>query len=332
MVDWLYPNESGLYCKPGNFYIDPWRPVNHALITHGHADHARTNNENVLCTHETQLIMKHRYGAAAGKHFQVAKYGETLKINDTRVSFFPAGHIWGSAQILICYKGHRLVISGDYKRRPDPTCPQFEPVPCETFITEATFGMPVFTHPDDGFELRKLIQSMFLNEERVHLVGCYALGKCQRIILRLRELGYHNRIYLHGSMIGLIDLYKAHGFDFGDIGHVSKLEKDQLSNQLVLCPPSALKDRWSRRFDNPVIGFASGWMRILQRAKQKGVELPIVISDHADWPELIQTLHDINPIEVLVTHGREESLLHYAKQHGFDAHPLSIFHAEGEED
>ncbi len=276
--------------------------------------------------------MKHRYGVAAGKQFQQAKYGESIKINDTVVSFFPAGHIWGSAQILIDYKGYKLVISGDYKRRSDPTCSLFEPIPCDTFITEATFGMPVFTHPDDGVELQKLINSLEQQKDRVHLMGCYSLGKCQRIILRLRELGYHKKIYLHGAMVGLIDLYTSYGFDFGEIDHISTLPKENFSNQLVLCPPSALKDRWSRRFDNPVIGFASGWMRILQRAKQKGIELPIIMSDHADWPELIQTLKEVNPSEVLVTHGREEALIYYAQQQGFIAKPLSIFHLESEED
>lgn len=332
MVDWLYSNENGLYCKPGNFYIDPWRPVSHALITHGHADHARTNNEHVLTTYETQQIMQHRYGAAAGRQFQNLAYGQSLTIGQTQVTFYPAGHIWGSAQILINYRGYRLVISGDYKRRPDPTCPLFEPIPCHTFITEATFGMPVFTHPSDKKELQKLIDSLTFHHDRVHLLGCYALGKCQRIILLLRELGYHNCIYVHGAMKGLIDLYAYHGFNFGEIAPVTALGKEHYKNQLVICPPSALKDRWSRRFPHTVICFASGWMRILQRAKQKGVELPLVISDHADWPELVQTLHDVNPEEVLVTHGREDALIYYAQQQGFRAKPLSIFHLEEEEE
>jgi putative mRNA 3-end processing factor len=329
-VEWLKIKEHGLYCEPGKFYIDPWRPVEYAVITHGHADHARPNNQNVLATSGTIAVMKHRYRDAAGKNLQALQYREPLKVNDISVSFYPAGHVWGSAQVLLDYRGQRVVISGDYKRRYDPTCEPFEPLSCEVFITEATFGLPIFTHPSDQEELHKIVISMEKYPDRAHLVGCYALGKCQRLLLRLRQLDFKRPIYLHGALEGLTALYQENGFDFGELCLVSGVNEKHLRGELILCPPSALADRWSRRFDDPVIGLASGWMRILQRSKQRGVELPLVISDHADWPELIKTLKDVNPNELWVTHGQEDALIHYAQAQGYTAKALSLVGMEGE--
>ena len=329
-VDWLKIKDHGLYCEPGGFYIDPWRPAEYAVITHGHADHARPNNKNILATPGTLEIMKHRYRDSCGEKIQSLPYYQPLKIKDIAVSFYPAGHVWGSAQVLLDYRGQRVVVSGDYKRRYDPTCEPFEPLSCDVFITEATFGLPVFTHPDDSLELQKLIDSLEFYRDRPHLVGCYALGKCQRLLLRLRQLGYSKPIYLHGALEGLTQLYHLHGFNFGELILVSTIDKKKLNGQLILCPPSALADRWSRRFEDPVIGLASGWMRILQRAKQKGIELPLVISDHADWPELIQTLEDVNPEQLWVTHGQEDALIHYAQSKGYVAKALSLVGMEGE--
>lgn len=329
-VDWLKIHESGLYCEPGRFYIDPWCPVDYAVITHGHGDHARPNHKHVLATPKTIAIMQHRFREAAGLTMQPLNYRQSLLVKDVIVSFFPAGHILGSAQILLEYRGERIVISGDYKRRYDPTCEPFEPIPCEVFITEATFGLPVFTHPDDGEELKKLIISMTKYPNRTHLVGCYALGKCQRLLLRLRQIGFDRPIFMHGAMQGMVDLYRQNGFDLGNIKLVNEVNKKLLDGQLILCPPSALADRWSRRFNDPVVGLASGWMRILQRAKQRGIELPLIISDHADWPELIQTLKDVNPEQLWVTHGQEEALIHYAQSQGYHAKALSLLGMEGE--
>jgi putative mRNA 3-end processing factor len=331
-VDWIKVREDGLYCEPGDFYIDPWRPVKHAIITHGHADHARPHHEHVLATPGTLAIMQHRFREAAGQMLQSLSYHRTLKIKDITLSFYPAGHVWGSAQVLLNYRGQRVVVSGDYKRRYDPTCEPFEPIPCDVFITEATFGLPIFTHPDDGEELQKLMTSMDKYQDRVHLVGCYALGKCQRLLLRLRQLGFQGPIYLHGALQGLTDLYCKAGFDFGELRLVSDIDKQHLKGQLIMCPPSALADRWSRRFQDPVIGLASGWMRILQRAKQRGIELPLVISDHADWPELTQTLKDVNPQQLWVTHGQEEALIHYAQCQGYEAKALWSVGREREEE
>lgn len=326
---WLKNLEDGLYCEPGDFYIDPFRPVNHAVITHGHADHARPDHHHVLATPSTIEIMKHRYGAAAGTVLQSLRYGDPLQIKGVRLFFYPAGHIMGSAQVLLEYRGERIVISGDYKRRFDPTCEAFEPRACDVFISEATFGLPVFTHPDDEKELQKLITSLSTHQDRPHLIGCYALGKCQRLLLRLRQLGFQSPIYLHGALQGLTEVYSKRGYDFGEVRSIIGADKKQFNGQLILCPPSALADRWSRRFQDPVIGLASGWMRILQRAKQRGIELPLIISDHADWPELIQTLKEVNPQQLWVTHGQEEALVHYAQTQGYEAKALASIGREG---
>ena len=331
-VDWLKIEAHGLYCEPGGFYIDPWHPVDYAVITHGHADHARPNNRHVLATPGTIAVMQHRYREAAGEIMQPLDYRQALRVRDVMVSFYPAGHVWGSAQALLEYRGQRVVVSGDYKRRPDPTCELFEPVPCDVFITEATFGLPVFTHPPDGDELKKIIVSMEKYPDRVHLVGCYALGKCQRLLMRLRQIGFEKPIYLHGALQGLTDVYGREGFDFGELRAAAEIDKKQAEGQLVLCPPSALADRWSRKFNDPVIGLASGWMRILQRAKQRGIELPLVISDHADWPELTQTLKDVNPQQLWVTHGQEDALIHYAQSQGYEAKALSLVGMEREDE
>jgi len=261
---------------------------------------------------------------------QALPFGQSVEIGGVRVSLHPAGHVLGSAQIRLEYKGSRVVLSGDYKRRRDPTCQAFEPVPCDVFITEATFGLPVFRHPDDGAEIARLLASRALFPDRAHLVGVYGLGKCQRVIRLIREAGYDGPILTHGAMEGLNALYQAHGVDLGDLRPVAGLEKAALRGALVVCPPSALADRWARRFDDPVVAMASGWMRVKQRAKQAGVELPLILSDHADWDELTATLADVGAPRIWVTHGREEALVHWARLAGFDAQALSLVGYEEE--
>jgi putative mRNA 3-end processing factor len=231
----------------------------------------------------------------------------------------------------LAYKGQRIVVSGDYKRRPDPTCPPFEPVPCDVFITEATFALPVFHHPSDAGEIGKLLRSVDTFPERTHLVGVYALGKCQRVIRLLREAGYDKRIWLHGGLMSLCKLYQEHGLDLGDVAPVSEAILETFRGAIVLCPPSALADRWSRRFAEPIAAVCSGWMNVRARARQRGAELPLVISDHADWPELTQTLKDVGAPRVWVTHGREEALVHYARGLGIDAEALHLAGREDEE-
>ncbi len=328
---WLKATRSGLYCEPGDFHVDPGRAVGRAVITHGHADHARPGHGAVLATGATLDIMRARMGERAYGSAQVLAYGEPLRIGPTTVHLAPAGHVLGSAQVALEYRGSRIVVSGDYKRQPDPTCAPFEPLACDVFVTEATFGLPVFRHPPAGDEIDKLLASRALFPERCHLVGVYGLGKCQRVLAMLRAAGYDRPIWLHGALAAMCALYEAHGIALGELRAVAEGAKETFAGEIVLVPPSALTERWARRFPDPVIVFASGWMRVRQRARQRGIELPLVISDHADWDELTATLDDVAAPRVWITHGREEALLHYARTRGFDAEALSLvgFDEEG---
>src|SRR5579885_1385529 len=278
---WLKIDEAGLYCAPGDFHIDPTRPVARAVISHGHSDHARQGHGAVLATEETLAIMRSRFGDAAFASAEPAAYGAVTRRNDVSVRLVPAGHMLGSAQIALEHRGCRIVVSGDYKRRRDPTCAPFEPVPCDVFVTEATFGLPVFRHPADRREIDRLLHSLRLFPERCHLVGVYALGKCQRLLALLRASGYNEPVYLHGALVALTELYRGFGHDFGALLPCAGVEREALKGKIVLAPPSAFADRWSRRLPDPVACMASGWMRVKQRAKARGVELPLVISDHA---------------------------------------------------
>lgn len=329
--EWIEIRPEGPYCKPGNFYIDPTRPVDHAVITHGHADHARAGHGTVLATPETLAIMRARYGEEHAKELQQpVHYNEPIVYNGVKLSLHPAGHILGSAQARLEYQGTSIIFSGDYKRALDPTCLPFEPTQCDVFVTEATFALPVFTHPPIKGEIAKLLHSLRVFPERCHQVGVYALGKCQRVIMELREAGYHDTIYLHGAMVKLCNVYEAMGVKLGALEQVTAENAKTLAGKLVLCPPSALDDRWSRKLPDVLTVAASGWMRIRARAKQVGVELPLVISDHADWNELTRTLEDVGASEVWVTHGREDALVYYAEKQGFRAQALHLLGYEDE--
>jgi putative mRNA 3-end processing factor len=232
--------------------------------------------------------------------------------------------VLGSAQIVIGWNGMTIVVSGDYKRRRDPTCPPFEPVACDVFVSEATFGLPVFVHPPDGEEIAKLLQSVRQFPERTHLVGAYALGKAQRLIRLLREAGYDQTLYMHGALAGMNALYQRHGIDLGPLAPATSEGKDKLAGAIVLAPPSAIADRWSRRFADPIPVFASGWMRVRARARQRHVELPLIISDHADWNELTLTIGELKPEQLWITHGAEDALLRWSGLSGIQAKALSL--------
>lgn len=328
---WLRPTDQGLYCVPGDFHIDPVRPVKRAVVTHGHSDHARPGNHAVLATPETLAVMRLRLGPDAGAEQQGVGYSEVLRIGDVDVSLRPAGHILGSAQVVLDHGGQRAVVSGDYKRRSDPTCAPFELVPCDLFITEATFGLPVFKHEADDREIGRLLASVVAFPERTHVVGVYSLGKCQRLIALLRRAGYDRPIWLHGALHSMCALYEEFGVRLGPLALVSEAEQS-LAGEIVLCPPSALKDRWSRRLTEPVTALASGWMRVRGRARQYGVELPLVISDHVDWPELIGTIEETGAREIWVTHGREEALVHQVTLMGRRGRALALVGLEEEMD
>ncbi|MEM9356881.1 MAG: ligase-associated DNA damage response exonuclease [Pseudomonadota bacterium] len=327
---WLYPDSRGLYCAAGDFYVDPHVAVERAVITHGHADHARPGHGHVMATPETSRIMQVRMGANSAGEFQAQQLGQKIKVGDAVVSLVPAGHLTGSAQVVIEHQGRRAVVSGDYKRRTDPTCEPFEVVACDVFVTEATFGLPVFRHEPDDREIGRLLHSLATVPERTHLIGVYGLGKCQRLIKLLRLAGYDGVIWLHGALKAMCDLYAEFGIDLGELRLVSEAEDVSLAGEVVLCPPSALNDRWSRRMSDPLVVLASGWMRVRGRARQRGVELPLIISDHADWPELIQTIEDTAAEEVWVTHGREEALVRQLELMGRRGRALALIGREDE--
>jgi putative mRNA 3-end processing factor len=328
---WIEPHAHGIHVPAGDFWIDPARPVARAVITHGHADHARAGHGQVWATPETLAIMTARYGPQAGARPLVP--GEAVRLGGVALRLAPAGHVLGSAQAVMEHAGERVVVSGDFKRRPDPTCLPFEPVACDIWVTEATFGLPVFRHPPARDEAVKAIAAARANPERCVLIGAYALGKAQRMIAELRRAGWDGPIWIHGALAKLTDLYRDHGVELGDVRPAMAADGPAaFRGGIVIAPPSALADRWSRRLPDPLTAMASGWMRVRQRARQRGVELPLVVSDHADWDELTVTIAELRPAEVWVTHGREEALVHWCATHGIAARALLITGREDEDD
>ncbi len=278
-----------------------------------------------MATPETLRIMALRYGPDFAGSVQAVEYGEIVTLKGgVQVCFHPAGHVLGSAQILFEWKGFRAVVSGDYKRERDPTCAPFSPVPCHLFVTEATFGLPVFRHPPATGELAKLLDSARLFPERAHLVGAYSLGKAQRLMALLREGGWDRPLFMHGAMQKITEFYIAEGVPFGEVRHVAPDERKNLGGEIIICPPSVLQEIWSRKFPDPVNAVASGWMRVRARARQQGAELPLVISDHADWDDLGATIHETGAEEIWVTHGAEEALVYWCELQGLKARPLDI--------
>ena len=325
----LYPTETGLYCAPGDFHIDPLRPVPRALVTHSHADHARPGHGAVMATQQTLDIMAIRYG----EEFTATRQPATgpTRIGGVTVSFHPAGHVLGSAQILIVPdNGPRIVVSGDYCRVPNPVCLPFEPVPCDIFVTEATFGLPVFRHPDPLLEMSRLTASMAEFPDRPHLVGAYALGKAQRVIALARAAGHHQPIAIHGALKRLCDYHIEQGIDLGPLVSATEKGSDPGTAQLVLAPPSAFASPWVQRFRDPVLSYASGWMTVRARARQRGVELPLIISDHVDWPSLTATIRELSPSEVWITHGTEDGLMRWCEINGIASRPLRLIGYEDE--
>lgn len=287
-----------------------------------------------MATRQTLEIMALRYGEDFAGQTQAASIGETIRLNGVAVTFQPAGHVLGSAQILVEHGGVRIVASGDYKRRADPTCAPFVPISCDVFITEATFGLPVFRHPPASEEVARLLKSVQQFPARTHLVGAYALGKAQRVMRLIRDAGYDDTIYIHGALAKLSDYFESQGIRLGRLAPatIEKGTRDQFAGAIVIGTPSAFADRWARRFPDPVTSFASGWMRIRQRAKQRGVELPLIISDHSDWDELIETIEETGASEVWVTHGREEALVRWCELNGIAGKALHLVGYEDEGD
>ncbi|MEM6477300.1 MAG: ligase-associated DNA damage response exonuclease [Pseudomonadota bacterium] len=330
-TNWIKPAPWGVHVVPADAWIDPGRAVDKALVTHGHADHARGGHGETIATPETLAIMELRYNTREGA--VPVQYGETIRLpGGVDATYIPAGHVLGSAQILLEHAGERVVITGDYKRRADPTCAPFQVTPCDIFITEATFSLPVFTHPPIEDEMAKLLKALELHPDQCVLVGAYALGKAQRVIAELRAAGHHAPIYLHGAMEKMCRLYEEHGVALGELRLVSDHTKEEMRGSFIIAPPSALNTTWSRRLPDPITAMASGWMRVRQRARQRGVELPLVISDHADWNELTTTIEEVNPAETWITHGREEALLRWCELGQRRARALALVGREDEDD
>ncbi|WP_374389960.1 ligase-associated DNA damage response exonuclease [Sandaracinobacter sp.] len=330
VLTWIQPRPEGLYLPTADAWIDPARPVARAIITHGHSDHARGGHGEVWATAPTLAIMAERYGPQAGA--RPLKHAGAIDLGGVRISLHPAGHVLGSAQVRLEREGAVVVVSGDYKRRADPTCAPFEPVPCDIFVTEATFALPVFRHPPAGAEVARALAMLAANPDRCLLIGAYALGKAQRVVALLRQAGYRAPIHLHGAMLRLMALYQAHGVDLGELRPMADTPPAALRGQIVIAPPSALQDRWSRRLPDPITAMASGWMRVRARARQRGVELPLVISDHADWDELTATLEELRPKEVWVTHGRDDALVRWCALRQIRARALHLVGREDEDD
>ena len=336
MIDtsWLKISKPGLYVPPAYAHIDPVRAVDTAIITHGHADHARAGHGHVIATPETLAIMSARYGANFAAQQTALPYNQQLMLGDVNVKLIPAGHVLGSAQIVLEYANTKIIAAGDYKRRSDPTCRPFQVEHCDVFITEATFGLPVFAHPEPETQIKKLLKVQHLFPERSIIIGAYSLGKAQRLIALLREAGYDETIFIHGAMKKLCELYISFGIELGSLQTtpIGKIDNQQISlaGKFILAPPSAMGTKWAQRLSDPLVVSASGWMQVRQRAKQGGVELPLVISDHADWNDILRTIKEVNASEIWVTHGREDALIHACSQMGLSAKALSLIGYEDE--
>ncbi len=301
---------AGLFCEPGNFHIDPWAPVERAVVTHAHSDHASPGSAAYLCAAPGAALLRRRLPEA---RVETLAYGEHVTIGDTRVSFHPAGHILGSSQIRVEHAGEVWVVSGDYKRQADPTCAAFEPVRCHTFITEATFGLPIYTWDPPAAIVDEIVTWWRENreQERPSVVFCYVLGKAQRILAELRDAS-DAPIHLHGAMAAMTDAYRESGIPLAAATRVTEdMRGKALARSLVLAPLSARGTPWMRRLPHASVGFASGLMRVRGVRRQRAFDRGFVLSDHADWPALLSTIAETGASRVLVTHGWSDALARY---------------------
>ena len=321
---------EGLYCEPGNFYIDPWRAVETALVTHAHSDHAHAGSNHYIATQVSAGVLKKRLGEQI--NLQGVQYGEKLKLGDTWISFHSAGHVLGSAQIRIEYKGEVWVISGDYKRNVDPTTAPFEVVPCSTFITEATFGLPIYNWQTGPETARQIYDWWQADSDRASILFCYAFGKAQRVLAELTQFT-DRPVYVHGAIAALNDIYRQQGVHMLETIPTSDMPRDySYTGDLVLAPPSGHRSAWMKRFKHPQTAFASGWMAVRGARRRRGYERGFVLSDHADWRGLIDTVLQTGAQTVYVTHGQNEVLARYLREvHQLNAMPLqTLFEGEGD--
>ncbi|MEZ5930890.1 MAG: ligase-associated DNA damage response exonuclease [Alphaproteobacteria bacterium] len=327
---------KGLYCPAGDFYIDPWKPVERALITHAHADHARPGSSHYHAAKSGVGLLKKRLGQDTA--IQAHAYGTRVPLGDAVASFHPAGHVLGSAQVRIEVDGEVWVISGDYKCDEDPSCETFEPVPCDVFVTEATFALPIYRWDPIEQVMRELMRWWQANAEagRASVVFCYALGKAQRL---LAEIARHRQaadrvIYLHGAVDALMPAYREAGIALPETATVLDQPKDKsFAGELVIAPPSAFGSPWMQRLGDCGTAFASGWMRVRGHRRRRGFDEGFVLSDHADWPGLLQTIEATGAKKVYATHGYSDTLARYLKESkNIDAEPLAtLFEGEGDD-
>jgi putative mRNA 3-end processing factor len=311
----------GLFCEAGNFYIDPWQPVERALITHAHSDHARPGSGAYLCAAPGGVVLRHRLPEAT---VETVQYGETVSIGDVRVSFHPAGHILGSAQIRLERDGEVWVVSGDYKRAGDPTATPFEPLRCHTFITEATFALPIYTWDPPASVMDEIVTWWHSNRdaEQPSVLFCYVLGKAQRILAELVARA-DDAIRLHGAMAGLTEAYREAGMALAPTERIAEGTRGKaLSRALVLAPLSARGTPWMRRLPNASTAFASGLMRVRGVRRQRAFDRGFVLSDHADWPSLLRTIDETGASRVLVTHGWSDVLARLLAERGLETGTL----------
>lgn len=320
--DLVQLTSEGLACPRGGFVIDPWKPADTAIITHAHGDHARTGSGLYHCTVDSEPLLRWRLGEDT--NLVPHPYGEVFELGDTRVSLHPAGHILGSAQVRIDDGNDVWVASGDYKRNPDPTCPPFEVVPCDVFITEATFAFPIYhwcPTPQIAQQVWEWWQHCIeLGDTAV--LYCYALGKAQRLLAELTAFT-DRRVLLHGAMTRAVDIYRAAGVHMLPTDTVSEQGKAaDFAGELILAPPSAADSTWMRRFKNAQTGFASGWMQVRGNRRRRGYDRGFVLSDHADWPDLLRTIEETGAKRVLATHGNTDAIVQLLRERGVDAAPL----------
>ena len=327
----LSVTDRGLYCEAGDFYIDPWLPVPRAVITHAHGDHARWGCDSYLGTREGERVMRTRLGAGATIRF--ADYGEPIHLHGVRVTLHPAGHILGSAQVRVEYQGEVWVVSGDYKTEPDTTCTAFEALRCHTFITESTFGLPIYRWLPEAVALDELRAWWRANADagRTSVLFAYALGKAQRVLAGLRDSAV-GPIYTHGAIERLNRDYRDSGIALADTTYAGAMPRGHdYAGGLVLAPPSAGGSLWLRRFGAISTGFASGWMRIRGARRRRSIDRGFVLSDHADWPSLLATIEATGAERVWVTHGYREPLVRWLIEHGISAESMaSRWEGEGE--
>jgi putative mRNA 3-end processing factor len=320
----LTETSSGLWCAAGRFHIDPWEPVDRAVITHAHGDHARPGSAAYLCSRSCEPLLRRRFGTDVT--IESRPYGQPLTLGDVRVSFHPAGHVLGSAQIRIEGSDGVWVVAGDYKRAADPTCTPFEPVPCDVFVTESTFGLPIYRWDPAEAVIADIASWWAANAEagRTSVLFCYTLGKAQRLLAELMRITDRS-VYVHGMMLGMIDAYRQSGVAMLPVEPVIELTSRRRSKatsfagELVLAPLSARGTPWMRRLGDISDAFASGLMRVRGVRRQRGYDRGFVLSDHADWPALLDTIAETGASRVLATHGHAEPLARYLSQHGLES-------------